>query len=144
MNLTAVPTLAEIATHPERIGDLRPEVIAALRGELARVDSLLLAQLTTPRNGRASLQDFSTLSGQYETMGSKQLAARWNVPETWVRDCVRARSGDPIPCVRLGRYVRFEWGSPQLEAWFDRHRQGGQKAGPDRGTKGRKTHLTQP
>jgi hypothetical protein len=41
-----------------------------------------------------------------------ELGKRWNLPESWVRDGVRKRSGDPIPCVRLGRYVKFQWGAP--------------------------------
>ncbi len=32
------------------------------------------------------------------------------------------RVDDPLPCVRFGRYVRFEWGSPKLVAWYDRRR----------------------
>jgi hypothetical protein len=27
---------------------------------------------------------------------------------------------DPIPHLRLGRYIRFRWGSPELEAWLKR------------------------
>jgi len=34
----------------------------------------------------------------------------------------RTRKEDRIPCVRLGRYVRFEWGSAQLEAWLAKQR----------------------
>jgi len=57
-----------------------------------------------------------------EIMNSAELASRWNVPESWIRDQVRSRSEDPIPCVRLGRYVRFEWGSEALNKWFSRRR----------------------
>jgi len=50
----------------------------------------------------------------------KILAARWGLPETWIRDQVRRRSADPLPHIRFGKYVRFRWGSPELEAWAER------------------------
>ena len=57
-----------------------------------------------------------------EIIDSKQLATRLRVPESWVRDRVRTRSDDPLPHVKIGRYVRFEWGSPDLVEWWARHR----------------------
>lgn len=59
---------------------------------------------------------------QYEVIDSEELAKRWNLPETWLRDGVRNRTSDRIPHLKLGRYVRFEWGSPELEDWWVRHR----------------------
>lgn len=57
---------------------------------------------------------------QYEFIDSSELALRWGIPESWVREQVRARSADPIPHVRFGKYVRFRWGSPELEHWAER------------------------
>jgi hypothetical protein len=57
---------------------------------------------------------------RYEFIDSKELASRWNLPESWVREQVRARSADPPPHVRFGKYVRFRWGSPELEDWAER------------------------
>ena len=58
-----------------------------------------------------------------EIIDAKELARRWNVPVSWIREYTRSdRSDDPIPHVRLGRYVRFEWGSSQLDEWFARRR----------------------
>jgi len=57
---------------------------------------------------------------RYEYIDCKELAARWNLPESWVREQVRSRSTDPIPHVRFGKYVRFRWGSPELESWAER------------------------
>jgi len=68
-----------------------------------------------------------------EIIDSKELALRLRVPESWVRDRVRARSDDPLPYVKIGRYVRFEWGSPDLVEWWARHRvskQGKNGGGP--------------
>jgi hypothetical protein len=51
---------------------------------------------------------------------SAELARRLQVPESWVRNRTRARTPkeERIPCVRLGRYVRFCWESPSLQAWI--------------------------
>ena len=60
-----------------------------------------------------------------EVIDSAELAARWRVPESWIRNRTRARTprDERIPCIRLGRYVRFEWGSPQLAGWLEKKRQ---------------------
>jgi hypothetical protein len=36
---------------------------------------------------------------------------------------LQERTLDEIPCLRLGWYVRFRWGSPELEAWLARHQE---------------------
>lgn len=59
-----------------------------------------------------------------ELIDSAELATRWKVPESWIRNHTRARTpkDERIPCVRLGRYVRFEWGSPLLSEWLAKKR----------------------
>jgi hypothetical protein len=57
---------------------------------------------------------------RYEFIDSKDLALRWNLPESWVREQVRTRSADPLPHIRFGKYVRFRWGSSELEDWAER------------------------
>lgn len=57
---------------------------------------------------------------QYEYINSGELAGRWALPVSWIRDQVRSRSVDPIPHIRFGKYVRFRWGSPELESWAKR------------------------
>jgi len=63
----------------------------------------------------------------FEIIDSGELAKRWRVPESWVRSYSRERCSkdERIPAIYFGRYVRYEWGSPQLEAWLAKHRQGG-------------------
>jgi excisionase family DNA binding protein len=39
----------------------------------------------------------------------EEVAARLKVPETWVYEKTRARCRNPMPCLRLGRYIRFDW-----------------------------------
>ena len=62
-----------------------------------------------------------------EIIDSGELAKRWRVPESWVRSYTRERTpkAERIPCLRFGRYIRFEWQSPELEAWIAAHRSGG-------------------
>jgi hypothetical protein len=59
-----------------------------------------------------------------ELIDSEELAARWRVPESWIRNRTRARTPreERIPCLRLGRYVRFEWGSVPLSEWLAKKR----------------------
>ena len=56
----------------------------------------------------------------YEFIDCKELASRWALPESWIREQVRSRAADPLPYIRFGKYVRFRWGSPELEAWMER------------------------
>jgi hypothetical protein len=64
----------------------------------------------------------------YPMVDAKELSRVWVVPESWVRSYSRERcpQDQRIPCVRFGRYVRYELGSPALEAWLAKHREGGQ------------------
>lgn len=59
-----------------------------------------------------------------DLIDSAELSARWRVPESWIRNHTRTRTPkeERIPCVRLGRYVRFEWGSARLSEWLARKR----------------------
>jgi hypothetical protein len=64
----------------------------------------------------------------YEVIDSRELACRWAVPESWIREQTRSRTANPVPCVRLGRYVRYEWLSPELDKWWAKHRANTMKA----------------
>jgi hypothetical protein len=56
-----------------------------------------------------------------EVIDSVELAKRLSVPETWIRSrSNRKRTADPIPHYRLGRYIRFSWGSVELNDWLAR------------------------
>ena len=66
----------------------------------------------------AETQGLQTL--QYEFIDSKELASRWALPESWIREQVRSRAADPLPHIRFGKYVRFRWGSPEMEGWAER------------------------
>lgn len=59
-----------------------------------------------------------------EIIDADELAHRLSVPRTWIREHTRVRATDPIPHIKLGRYVRFEWGSDELNAWIANRRRG--------------------
>jgi hypothetical protein len=58
----------------------------------------------------------------FEVVDAGELAKRWNVPKSWILEQTRSRAADPIPCLRMGKYVRFEWGSPSLLDWLAKRR----------------------
>jgi hypothetical protein len=64
----------------------------------------------------------------FEVLTAEELASRWRVRPSWVREQTRSRCMDPIPHVRLGRYVRFSWNSPELNAWWKRRQVGNEHA----------------
>jgi hypothetical protein len=64
------------------------------------------------------------MSNIYEIIDAKELGRRLSVPHTWVKEGTRSRTADPIPHLRFGIYVRFEWDSPALNGWLARHRRG--------------------
>jgi hypothetical protein len=61
----------------------------------------------------------------FEIIDAKELAKRWALPCTWIREQTRSRTNDAIPHLRMGRYVRFEWNSPALNVWLSKRRSGG-------------------
>jgi excisionase family DNA binding protein len=60
----------------------------------------------------------------------EELAERLKVQVSFIYENTRARAGrrnaDPLPCIRMGKYLRFYW--PEVEKWLER-RQGGQANG---------------
>jgi hypothetical protein len=61
----------------------------------------------------------STPMNPEDILTPDQLAERLRVKVTWVYEKNRRRgqySGDPMPCLRLGRYLRFYW--PDICTWL--------------------------
>lgn len=58
----------------------------------------------------------------YENIDSREFAKRLGLPLSWIQNHTRHNCDDIIPHVKLGAKVIFEWGSPDLYAWWDRHR----------------------
>jgi hypothetical protein len=56
-----------------------------------------------------------------EIIDAPELAKRLHVPTSWVRQRAtspRFSSEQRIPHVKFGRYIRFRWGSAELDAWL--------------------------
>jgi hypothetical protein len=60
------------------------------------------------------------LHSSYEVLTTSELAPRWRVKPSWIYDQTRSSCDDPIPHTRLGKQLRFLWGSPALEEWWQR------------------------
>jgi excisionase family DNA binding protein len=45
-----------------------------------------------------------------------EIAERLKVSERWVYEKTRKRSQNPLPTIRIGRYLRFDWTS--VSAWL--------------------------
>ena len=59
-----------------------------------------------------------------EVIDARELARRWQVSRKWVFNHSRPGfANDPIPHVKLGRLLRFDWGDPRLVAWWARRQQ---------------------
>jgi hypothetical protein len=56
-----------------------------------------------------------------EILDTDGLARKLNVPPSWIRQHVQGRTPVElrIPCLHFGRYVRFRWNSPELNAWIE-------------------------
>jgi excisionase family DNA binding protein len=57
-----------------------------------------------------------------ELLTPSELAARLKVPVTWIYEKTRNRSRDPLPLIRLGKYMRFHW--PDIVKWLQAHNEG--------------------
>ena len=51
----------------------------------------------------------------------EQLAERLQVKKSWIfeqtRNRAKVRNAHPLPCIRLGKYIRFSW--PQVCKWLE-------------------------
>jgi predicted DNA-binding transcriptional regulator AlpA len=54
-----------------------------------------------------------------------ELAARLKVRPTWVYEHLRERGENPLPTIRVGKYLRFSW--PVVCAWLQSRQTGAPK-----------------
>jgi hypothetical protein len=61
-----------------------------------------------------------------EILTPAQLAGRLHVKPSWVYEQTRERADvrtpDPLPFIKMGRYLRFDW--RDVVAWLDRQKRG--------------------
>jgi predicted DNA-binding transcriptional regulator AlpA len=55
-----------------------------------------------------------------------EVSARLKVSERWVYEKTRHRCQNPLPVIRIGRYLRFLWGD--VSAWMRQHSNSGRAA----------------
>jgi len=75
----------------------------------------MTARITTEKPAEQHIPQLGTL---------QELAKRWSVPVSWLQHYTRSGVADPLPCVRLGKYVRIDMNDPVLAAWLNRRRTG--------------------
>jgi excisionase family DNA binding protein len=74
--------------------------------QIARVVAYLTARLLSEsRPGPAAGGNHLTSEAEH-LLTARELAARLNLPESWVRSEQRAGR---LPYLRLGKYIRFNW-----------------------------------
>lgn len=49
----------------------------------------------------------------------REVSRRLKVSDRWVYEKTRRRTPDPLPVIRIGRYVRFHW--PTIVRWLHAH-----------------------
>jgi hypothetical protein len=67
------------------------------------------------------MSDSGSFAPAVEIIDAPELAKRLRVPVSWVRQRAtspRFKQEQRIPHVRLGRYIRFLWGSAELKTWL--------------------------
>jgi predicted DNA-binding transcriptional regulator AlpA len=105
LKLAAMPTLTELLSDPARVSALPKEAIAALRGELAKLDTLLLAHLLTGGESQPGTDGDRLLT-------AAEAAQKLGATEDWLY-----RHANTLPfAVRVGKkHLRFS------EAGMDRY-----------------------
>jgi hypothetical protein len=63
----------------------------------------------------------TSTTNTFEIIDAPELARRWNIPTSWVREQCRSRipAEQRIPHIRFGRYKRFRWNSPELNEFLN-------------------------
>lgn len=96
--LTVIPKLVDLVNDPGKAANLPTEAIPALRGELAKLDTLLLARLFSSGNGQAQAQ-----GDPDRLLDTEEAAAKLGMSKDYLY-----RNSDKLPfVVRIGRQVRY-------------------------------------
>jgi hypothetical protein len=102
--LPIAPTLASVdalaATLKRYAADLPADQLPSLLGALEATRARAWIRLAAAEH---ATQDTPTDTGRL--LDAKAMAARLQVPESWLREHAR---GGRVPCVYVGRYMRFD------------------------------------
>ena len=62
----------------------------------------------------------SAILNPSDLLTPEELATRLKVSKSWVfeqtRNRAKVRSARPLPCIRMGKYIRFSW--PAVSEWL--------------------------
>jgi hypothetical protein len=86
-----------------------------------RCSAELIDSMNPKTTGVRDMSESASFASGVEIIDAPELAKRLQVPVSWVRQRAtspRFNQEQRIPHVRLGRYVRFLWGSKELKAWL--------------------------
>lgn len=97
VSLVSIPKLADLVNDPGKVSLIPPEGIASLRGELARLDTMLLSRLLQPGDGSREPEAGDRL------LKVKEAAGKLGASTDYLY-----RHSSKLPfTIRLGRKLRF-------------------------------------
>ena len=99
MSQVAIPKLGDLIADPRKVSILPPEAVPEIRGELARLDTLLLARLLSADGS----SDADRAGDGDRLLNAKEAAAKLGASQDYL---YRYSSRFPFT-VRLGRHLRF-------------------------------------
>lgn len=97
--LRGIPSLDELAAHPERAAEVSPEGRTRLALACSAILAALAATMATP-NGRAA-----EVPPGPALLTVAEAAQRANVPVSWIRQAVK---DGRLPSMKLGHYRRIK------------------------------------
>ena len=98
MSLNVIPKLVDLVDDPSKVSDVRREDVAALRGKLAELDTLLLGRLLQSGNGQA----------EHPADGDRLLDTREAAAKLGSSEDYLYRHSRNLPfTVHMGRKLRF-------------------------------------
>ena len=105
--------------HPQKVETVSPEEVAHIGGSnLASTNrGINVPRANRHRHGGHDyplpqpqpVQNTIPHPRQIEIVTPREVAQRLQVPEPWVYEKTRTRCKNPLPCVRIGRFIRFDW-----------------------------------
>ena len=101
-----------------RTGKLRIKTIANSRlVDIQDLDVWVDGQTGAANPRKASAPGATPRQEALEILTPEEVAKRLKVKVSWVYEKRRPRTKNPIPCLPLGRYIRFDWNA--VLRWLD-------------------------
>lgn len=102
-----------------RTGKVRTTTIANSRViDVQELDAWVDQQTDFAGTRKANSPGSSAHQEVMEILTPEEVAKRLKVKVSWVYEKRRPRAKNPMPCLPLGRYIRFDWN--QVLKWLDR------------------------